>query len=97
MSPSTVPSSSPGPQLWSVPPEESAPSWEAWSLAGLMIAQKRRIWCQSLQGLLLPGLDSTYLCLLVIIAASVAPSGAQVGTTQLRCSSGLWDFLAGVR
>lgn len=77
------------PQLWSAPAEEPSPSREVRSLAGLMIAQSRRRWCQSLPVCAAagprwcpprpaPGPIRRLHC----------PCGAQVGTAQLSCGRG---------
>lgn len=64
-------------------------------LAGLMIAQGRRRWCQSLRAARCrPQTVPTCACRCPF-AAPRAPSGAQVGTTQLCCSRA-WESLPGV-
>lgn len=68
---------------WSALAEESCPSsGKVRSLAGLMIAQERRGWCQSLLALLPQAPDGSGWC------PSSAPLGAQVGTAQLSCIRG---------
>lgn len=71
------------------------PNTGARFLAGLMIAQGRRRWCQSLQTARCRPQTAPTCASWCPSAAPAAPFGAQVGTTQLYCSRA-WESLPGV-